>query len=262
VSNFLTQLTACSEYEKDRDAGGGGHGDYGCNELILRHFSQRHWKRGYFYNNFEILKLEDFRPGSLYYRWFLHVDREGGIFRNRWGDAPVRTLGVLLTLGPNKILDLRGRIDYFHPPLITCASKPEMAILPSPDSKGRRGGGVEGQATGGEGGFAFFLNTGIACCVQDVLNACPEFVECTNSARPTAKMCSQCDLVAHTHYHPSAPRGLQVLRCRVSNPISSDASDLRYARRRRSLLPLYWVSFASILGLCCLCTRSLFLVYK
>jgi hypothetical protein len=41
------------------------------------------WQRQYFYNNLEIVSLAAFRPGSLYFRWFQHVDAIGGIFRHR-----------------------------------------------------------------------------------------------------------------------------------------------------------------------------------
>jgi hypothetical protein len=141
------------------EAGGGGAGYRpGCPALVQRHFEGMVWRNKYFYNNFEVVRLADFRPGSAYYRWFAHVDGDGGIFRSRWGDAPIRTLGVLFLFEPKQVLDLSGKIDYMHPPLITCAAMPETA-------HGRQG------AHGVDAAFSFLMELR-SCCAATASSQC------------------------------------------------------------------------------------------
>lgn len=47
----------------------------------------------HFWSNFEIGDLDFFR-GEKYESYFQHLDRAGGFFYERWGDAPVHSLGV------------------------------------------------------------------------------------------------------------------------------------------------------------------------
>lgn len=47
----------------------------------------------HFWSNFEIGDLDFFR-GEKYEAYFQHLDRAGGFFYERWGDAPVHSLGV------------------------------------------------------------------------------------------------------------------------------------------------------------------------
>ena len=167
ASAFLTAVSACEEFQKrlahedalgrgGRRAGLNGEGGMGaCTDVALRHFTRRAWKNTYFYNNFEVLRLADFRPGSPYSEWFDHVDGNGGIFRSRWGDAPIRTLGVLFLIPSSKLLDLRGRVDYMHPPFLTCASQPEFQPRSLPSRR-------EGT---GPGAFAFLFDRR-RCCPQ------------------------------------------------------------------------------------------------
>jgi hypothetical protein len=46
-----------------------------------------------FYTNFEVVAMRFVRSSS-YRAWFAHVDALGGIYVHRWGDAPIRWLGV------------------------------------------------------------------------------------------------------------------------------------------------------------------------
>ncbi|KAJ9449088.1 Glycolipid 2-alpha-mannosyltransferase 1 [Diplonema papillatum] len=50
----------------------------------------------HFWSNFEIGSLRWFRENEGYTAFFEHLDRSGGFFYERWGDAPVRTLGLSL----------------------------------------------------------------------------------------------------------------------------------------------------------------------
>ena len=47
----------------------------------------------HFWSNFEIGDLDFFR-GEKYESYFQHLDRAGGFFYERWGDAPVHSIGV------------------------------------------------------------------------------------------------------------------------------------------------------------------------
>lgn len=48
-----------------------------------------------YFNNFEVVKLDFFRRKDVW-KWIEEVDRTNGIFKYRWGDAPLRyiTLGI------------------------------------------------------------------------------------------------------------------------------------------------------------------------
>lgn len=55
-----------------------------------------------FYNNFEVVRLSVLR-GEAYQAWFRHVDAEGGIYLHRWGDAPLRWLGLSMFVSKSRI---------------------------------------------------------------------------------------------------------------------------------------------------------------
>ncbi|KAL9106873.1 MAG: hypothetical protein Q9227_008120 [Pyrenula ochraceoflavens] len=67
-----------------------------------------HWEKahGYstchFWSNFEIADLNFFR-GQAYEDYFNHLDRAGGFFYERWGDAPVHSIALGLFEDANRI---------------------------------------------------------------------------------------------------------------------------------------------------------------
>ena len=63
------------------------HGSSSSNTTTLT------WDRSYYYTNFEIGYLPFFRS-EPYQSYFRHLDSEGGFYYYRWGDAPIRLLGV------------------------------------------------------------------------------------------------------------------------------------------------------------------------
>lgn len=67
---------------------------------------------GLYYTNFEICDLAFFRA-SPWQRFFAAIDDAGGIWRYRWGDAPIRWLGLKHLLKPSEIHCLR-HLSYFH----------------------------------------------------------------------------------------------------------------------------------------------------
>lgn len=70
------------------------------------------WNLRYYYNNFEICRLSFLRSGA-HQRFFEYLDRQEGIYRHRWGDAPIRTMAVAMLLPPEKVLRF-GDIPYSH----------------------------------------------------------------------------------------------------------------------------------------------------
>lgn len=68
-----------------------------------------------FFNNFEVMDLSWMRSQE-YRAAFKAIDADGGIYRRRWGDAPIRTL-LALTLLPLDELHHFRVVGYRHPGL-------------------------------------------------------------------------------------------------------------------------------------------------
>ena len=61
------------------------------------------WKNGkMFYNNFEISQVS-FWTSPEYRRFITYIDRLGGIYSYRWGDAPIKSLALALFVPANQI---------------------------------------------------------------------------------------------------------------------------------------------------------------
>jgi len=72
----------------------------------------------HFWSNFEIADMDFFRAPA-YSAYFSHLDRAGGFFYERWGDAPVHSIGVALFEDKDKIHWFRD-IGYQHIPFFNC----------------------------------------------------------------------------------------------------------------------------------------------
>lgn len=72
----------------------------------------------HFWSNFEIASLDFFRS-EAYNKYFDHLDKSGGFFYERWGDAPVHSIAASLFL-PKDQLHFFGDIGYFHAPFSNC----------------------------------------------------------------------------------------------------------------------------------------------
>lgn len=72
----------------------------------------------HFWNNFEIASLSFFRS-RVYQRYFEILDRQGGFFYERWGDAPVHSLAAGLMLSADEIHYFYD-IGYRHDPFTHC----------------------------------------------------------------------------------------------------------------------------------------------
>ncbi|KXS10264.1 glycosyltransferase family 15 protein, partial [Gonapodya prolifera JEL478] len=72
----------------------------------------------HFWSNFEIGDLRWFRSEE-YGRWFDWVDKAGGFFYERWGDAPIHSIAVMLFLKPEDVIFFED-IGYRHIPFTYC----------------------------------------------------------------------------------------------------------------------------------------------
>lgn len=92
----------------------------GLGDVVARHFGESpHAGRckppppyRCFYTNFEICDLAWFR-GPEWQSYFAAIDRARGIWKYRWGDAPIRYYGVMNSLPPEAVLNL-VEMHYHH----------------------------------------------------------------------------------------------------------------------------------------------------
>ena len=79
-----------------------------CSSLIVRAV----------WSNFEIADL-DFWRDEPYMKFFEHLDKAGGFYVERWGDAPVHSIGAAL-LAPKEKLHFFREVGYRHEPFQHC----------------------------------------------------------------------------------------------------------------------------------------------
>ncbi|CAI4051531.1 hypothetical protein SKDZ_15G2470 [Saccharomyces kudriavzevii ZP591] len=72
----------------------------------------------HFWSNFEIASLDLWRSAA-YTAYFDYLDQEGGFFYERWGDAPVHSIGAALFLDRSEIHHF-GDVGYYHAPFFSC----------------------------------------------------------------------------------------------------------------------------------------------
>jgi mannosyltransferase len=98
----------------------------------------------HFWSNFEIARLDWFRSKE-YNDFFELMDRSGGFWMERWGDAPIHSLAAGVLLGPQDIHYFRD-IGYRHTTIQHCpANAPARQLARDPylemttlDEKARR----------------------------------------------------------------------------------------------------------------------------
>jgi len=72
----------------------------------------------HFWSNFEIVDLSLWRSDA-YRKYFDWLDRAGGFFYERWGDAPVHSIAAALFLNRDEV-HFFDDIGYFHNPFHHC----------------------------------------------------------------------------------------------------------------------------------------------
>eukprot|EP00906_Rhabdomonas_costata_P025831 RCo036893 len=85
------------------------------------------------YNNFELSHRSVFES-QVYQSFFDHVDRTGRIFTHRWGDAPIKTVGVSLAVPASKVHRFSD-IGYIHRPFLSQSPGPLPATGGDPVAK-------------------------------------------------------------------------------------------------------------------------------
>lgn len=78
----------------------------------------------HFWSNFEIANLNFFR-GDAYNAYFDYLDQAGGFYYERWGDAPVHSIGVSLLLDKDQIYHFED-IGYYHAPYLACPTSSDV----------------------------------------------------------------------------------------------------------------------------------------
>jgi hypothetical protein len=81
---------------------------YVCNKSIILNISPGKM----YYNNFEIGKISWFKK-EAYTTFYKHIRDSGGIYTKRWGDAPIRYLGINLLLDDSMLVNVTD-IAYQH----------------------------------------------------------------------------------------------------------------------------------------------------
>lgn len=80
----------------------------------------------HFWSNFEIASFGFFRS-EAYEKYFAFLDRKGGFYYERWGDAPVHSLAVSLFLDKDRVHFFED-IGYEHPPFMHCPRSPSRQV--------------------------------------------------------------------------------------------------------------------------------------
>jgi len=76
------------------------------------------YNRCHFWSNFEIADLDLWRS-EAYMKFFEFLDQKGGFYYERWGDAPVHSIGAALFAKKEQIHFFED-IGYKHNPFIHC----------------------------------------------------------------------------------------------------------------------------------------------
>jgi len=77
-----------------------------------------HYNLCHFWTNFEISDMDWLRSDD-YLNYFNFLDKEGGFYYERWGDAPIRSIAASLFLPKDKI-HFFNDIGYYHAPYGHC----------------------------------------------------------------------------------------------------------------------------------------------
>ncbi|NJD76986.1 MAG: hypothetical protein FIB08_07815 [Candidatus Methanoperedens sp.] len=81
-------------------------------QFLQKFMSDGIWDRSYYYTNFEISRL-DFWRSEEFMNYFEYLDRAGGIYKYRWGDAVIHLLAVSIFL-PESNVHRFSDIAYQH----------------------------------------------------------------------------------------------------------------------------------------------------
>ena len=96
------------------------------NSLALVQRADGSFNNCHFWSNFEIGSL-DFLRSEKYLKYFEYLDKTGGFFYERWGDAPVHSIAAAMFLSPKEIHYFED-IGYYHAPFYNCPANPALQL--------------------------------------------------------------------------------------------------------------------------------------
>lgn len=102
------------------------HPDYLAENNLMNWLSDdkgETYNKCHFWSNFEVGNL-DFWRSKAYLEFFDFLDKEGGFFYERWGDAPVHSIAAGLFL-PKDRVHFFDDIGYWHVPFTNCPTNDE-----------------------------------------------------------------------------------------------------------------------------------------
>ncbi|KAF4612509.1 hypothetical protein D9613_012740 [Agrocybe pediades] len=86
------------------------------------------WSAACFYNNFEISHRSVWE-NEVYTKFFDYLERAGGFFYERWGDSPVHSYGLAMSLRKDQVMQF-GDMGYQHQSWdYECPSLPRCACV-------------------------------------------------------------------------------------------------------------------------------------
>ncbi|KAJ3883811.1 nucleotide-diphospho-sugar transferase [Lentinula edodes] len=88
------------------------HGKEGIEKALIGEAGSNEWTKMCMYNNFEI-SHRSIWESEIYTAFFKHLDQAGGFFYERWGDSPVHSFGVAMTLRKDQVMQFHD-LGYQH----------------------------------------------------------------------------------------------------------------------------------------------------
>ncbi|SCW01940.1 LAFE_0E10616g1_1 [Lachancea fermentati] len=104
--------------------------------IVEDKFDNEEFNLCHFWSNFEIARVDVFN-NDLYNAYFQYLEESGGFWAERWGDAPVHSLGLALSLNLEDVHYFRD-IGYQHSTLAHCPANKagkQLAYTPNPAYK-------------------------------------------------------------------------------------------------------------------------------
>ncbi|MCJ1446171.1 MAG: hypothetical protein MMC23_006676 [Stictis urceolatum] len=95
------------------------------------------WSHCHFWSNFEIGDMDFFRS-KPYRDYFDYLDRSGGFYFERWGDAPVHSFGAALLLEPHEVHWFED-LGYIHDNIQYCPQNAKGGQLAHSEALGKGG---------------------------------------------------------------------------------------------------------------------------
>lgn len=92
-------------------------------------FDDQEYNLCHFWSNFEIARVDVFN-NELYNSYFQYLEEQGGFWRERWGDAPVHSLGLGMLLDIEDVHYFRD-IGYRHSTIQHCPKTTSMVNCPT-----------------------------------------------------------------------------------------------------------------------------------